>query len=573
MKRLYALLLVVGLVAAVAKAGQEAAAKKAAPAGGAPNGGEAAFRIAGVVVDAVTGTPVAGAAVSIVSAGSSVEATAGSDGRFEFDGLKAGKYPLYAWARGYVQEGYNQHGSFLTAVATGNGLDSEHVVFKLHAEAALSGKVTDERGEAVRNAQVMLFGYLSWGTRRTAMVRPPTHTNDLGEYRFAHLRAGKYYVAVQAHPWYAQTGLRYQPEPQPVRGAGGIMLYAGPSQMKPDPLLDVVYPVTFYPGVTDGSAASAIELNWGESEEADVALQAVPSVHILVTNLPTDQKGANYGVGATGRVMGTMEYGVPVTSAQIAPGEYEIAGLPPGEVTLHLNGTGGRAEDSRTLEVNASDGGTVDARGAEATTSVSGQVIFPPGSAAVTGGQVVLANGTGRNFGTVLEKDATFKFAQVLPGRYHVMIGVQGQRLYTSAVTATGAKASGREVTIDGSGDVKLAITAGRGFGRVTGIAKRDGKAMAGAMVILVPESRQNMEQDARMDQSDSDGTFALGNIIPGKYVLMAIADGWGLEWAKPEALKPYWEKGQVVQIGTEESKQVTVEVQEKSAASHNEPE
>lgn len=573
MRRFLLLLEAVALQVGWASSGQQPAARKAGPASGAQAAIGEAFRIAGTVVDATTGAPVAGAQVSIVVDQNPAGATAGSDGKFVFDGLKAGKYPLYAGARGYVQEGYNQHGSFLTAVVTGNGLDSEHVVFKLHPEAVLYGRVTNERGEAVRHAQVMLFGYQSWGTRRTAMVRPPTQTNDLGEYRFAHLRAGKYYVAVEAHPWYAQTGLRYMPEQQPtMRYRGGSFIVSGYPRPKPEAELDVVYSVTFYPGVTDGNAANPVELNWGESEEADIALQAVPSVHILVTNLPTDDKGdASYGVGASGRVMGTMEYGMPVTGAQIAPGEYEIAGLPPGVVTLHFNGAGGHPEDSRTLEVNASDGGTVDGRGAEATATVSGQVVFPPGSAAVTGGQVVLANEAGRNLGTQLEKDGTFKFAQVRAGTYRVMIGAQGQRLYASGVTATGAKTAGREVTFDGTaGDVVLTITAGRGLGRVMGVAKHDGKPMAGAMVILLPESRQNVEQDARIDQSDSDGTFMLANIIPGKYVLVAIADGWGLEWGKPEELKPYWAKGQVLQIGAEENKQVTVEAQEKAAATRD---
>jgi len=528
--------------------------------------GAGAFRIAGRVIDATTGAPLAGATVSINVDNDPVETTAGGDGSFAFDGLKAGKYPLYARARGYVQEGYNQHGAFLTAAVTGNGLDSEHLVFKLHPEAVLYGKVTDERGEALRHAQVRLFSADGgWGQRRVAMVSQK-NTDDLGEYRFAHLRAGKYYVAVEARPWYAQTGFRYMPEQDPQAGPGTIIRFSGPRQTPADSMLDVVYPVTFYPGVTDGSAAGQIALDWGESEEADVSLQAVPSVHILVTNLPTDDKGnANYGVGAMGRVLGRMEYGVPASSAQVGPGEYEIAGLPPGEVTLRLFGQGGAA--MAPLEVDASEGQSVDARGARANASVSGQLIFPAGSASVTAGQVILANGDGRNFGARLEKDGTFKFREVEAGTYRVMVGVQGERFYASKMTAAGAKANGRDVVIEGAGDVSLVVTLGRGLGRVTGLVEQDGKPAAGTMVILTPESGQDMEQDTRIDESDSDGTFTLANIIPGKYVLIAIADGWDLEWAKPGALQPYRTKGQVLQIEGDENKEVTVEVQRKTTA------
>ena len=53
-----------------------------------------------------------------------------------------------------------------------------------------------------------------------------------------------------------------------------------------------------------------------------------------------------------------------------------------------------------------------------------------------------------------------------------------------------------------------------------------------------------DLEQDSRRDQSDSDGTFTLANILPGKYVLMAIENGWDLEWMNPSVLKPYRERG-----------------------------
>ena len=567
MKRTLLLALALGLLTASPEAAQVRARAPAASSGGGSVAVAGTLRIAGVVVDAMTGTAVGGAQVSIMSDGNAVEVTAGGDGRFVFDGLKVGKYPLYATARGYVQEGLNQHGAFLTGVAVRNGLDSEHVVFKLHPEAVLYGKVTDERGEAVRQAQVLLLsGDQGWGERRIGM-RLQAPTNDLGEYRFAHLRAGKYYVAVQARPWYAQTGFRYMPEREPVRGQGGIDVFSGPRRTQPDSMLDVVYPLTFYPGVTDGGTANPVELSWGESEQADIGLQAVPSVHILVTNLPVDEKGGmNYGVGATGKVLGTMDYGLPVAGAQIAPGEFEIAGLPPGEATVHLYGNRRRAEDARTLEVNASEGGTVDARGAVPNVNVSGQVIFPPGTAAGIIGRLVLSDGIGRSFEAPLEKDGTFKIAGVHAGTYHLIVGAQGQRLYTSRVAATGARVSGRDVTIDGTGgDVSLTVTLGRGFGRVMGFAKQDGKPMEGVMVILAPESGQNLEQDTRIDQSDSDGTFTLAAIIPGKYVLMAIAEGWDLEWAKPGVLQPYWTKGQVVQIETDENKEVTLEVQGKA--------
>ena len=73
------------------------------------------------------------------------------------------------------------------------------------------------------------------------------------------------------------------------------------------------------------------------------------------------------------------------------------------------------------------------------------------------------------------------------------------------------------------------------------------------------------------MDQSDSDGTFALGGIVPGNYVLMAIEDGWDLEWREEGVLKPYREQGIKVEVGAAEEKKVTVTGTRKKQAFNSE--
>jgi len=161
------------------------------------------------------------------------------------------------------------------------------VIFRLHRQVTITGRVTDEHGEAVRQAQVMLFGTESASGRHARFVQAQLQTDDLGEYRFVRLQPGKYYVAVEARPWYAQTGFSYLPEQDrhSFRSTN-----RGPS---PDPSLDVVYPITFYPGVTDEQAAGELNLTAGDKVEANVRLQAVPAVLVRLSNLP----GRNAGRG------------------------------------------------------------------------------------------------------------------------------------------------------------------------------------------------------------------------------------------------------------------------------------
>jgi hypothetical protein len=93
-------------------------------------------------------------------------------------------------------------------------------------------------------------------------------------------------------------------------------------------------------------------------------------------------------------------------------------------------------------------------------------------------------------------------------------------------------------------------------------VAKLDGKPTSGVMVLLVPEIGENLEDNSRLDQSDSDGTFTLAEIPPGKYKLLAIEAGWELERTNWSALQPYLEKGQPLEFLGNEKKNVVVQVQ-----------
>jgi hypothetical protein len=539
-----ALLFCLGLLFATAPA----RAEQQAPSG---------YRISGVVIDAVTGAPVPRAEVSIFLDTEETKTTSGDDGRFVFQGVEAGKYPIFATAQGYVREGFNQHGAFLTAIAVGNGLDSEHVIFRLHRQAIITGSVTDEHGEAVRQAQVMLFCTESTTGRHARFVQAQMQTDDLGEYRFARLHPGKYYVAVAARPWYAQTRLSYLPEQDrpPFRSIN--------REPKPDPSLDVVYPITFYPGVTDEHGAAELNLTAGDKGEANIQMQAVPAVHVRLTNLPVDEQTGML-IGANEKLFGSLDTALNVVSGQISPGEYEVAGLPPGDVTFVVNQGGNQESRSRTIKANVSGGDTLNGAGTGATANVSGRVIFPVGDASPVQGQVTLLSEDNQNASAMLQKDGTFSFAPLQEGAYKVFVNLPGSGKYVQMVYATGAKTFGREIAIASAGDVQVNITMGRGLGQVTGMAKVDGKPTAGVMVLLVPDSGQNLQEDSRLDQSDSDGTFALGGILPGKYLLLAIEDGWDLEWTNWIVLKPYLGRGQAVQISADAQKKVVVEAQHK---------
>jgi hypothetical protein len=322
------------------------------------------FDLRGKVINSVTGEPVNGALVQLSANETQFSQ---SDGSFVFTDLPRGQLSVVARKPGffneqdlgYLREAFDQHGNYSTAIAVGPGLDFEHLLFRLHPQAVIHGRVTDEHGDPARRAVVQLFLNSNAQASRANFVQTQTQTDDLGEYRFAHLPAGKYYVVVQAQPWYVQIGLARRGAREPSASTSFRYPTIGSNL---NPLLDVVYPVTFYPGMLNDRSASELNLTAGGQEEANIQLQPVPSVHVILTNAPVDPNDPNDpGVSANRKTFGSFAVGFPTVSGQVSPGEFELAGLPPGEVTFTIGAGRNRPEGTRTFNANVAGSDTLDA--------------------------------------------------------------------------------------------------------------------------------------------------------------------------------------------------------------------
>jgi hypothetical protein len=134
--------------------------------------------------------------------------------------------------------------------------------------------------------------------------------------------------------------------------------------------------------------------------------------------------------------------------------------------------------------------------------------------------------------------------------------------LVVKNLEAKGAKVIGNSIETDGTGEVSLILTMAESASSIEGVALREGKPFAGAMILLMPKNERDRPRLVRRDQSDSDGTFHLGAVLYGKYTLLALEHGWDMEWSKPEVLKPFLEKAQKLEITERQPKFVTIEVQ-----------
>jgi 5-hydroxyisourate hydrolase-like protein (transthyretin family) len=534
------------------------------------------FRITGIVVDYVTGQPINQASVAIAPLSHGEErdisksVVTGADGRFSFAGLSQGKYSLNGRARGYSFQPFDRHDEYSTAIAVGPDLDSEHLMFRLQPDAAIDGQVTDENNDPVQYAMVRLFSIKS----RDGVYSPnapidQNQTDDQGHFHFGHLEPGSYYVAVSARPWYAQNvraANAYNPQ------NGQVTLSPGPqAQTTPDDAaLDVTFPLTFYPDATSSADATPLQLAPGARETANIVLRAIPSLHLRIH---TGGSAQNATLGrmifprVSQRIFGDYldsVYNAP--DSWVAPGVIEISGLAPGRYVVELPPSTGPVKGvSRAWyrEVDVSTDVDINAADSPGFASVNGTILFE-NSAVPKGAAIQLLNpDTGESFRSDISSKGEFDFPadNVKAGRYLLVLG-GGHGFFVKKVVATGAKVTGRVVEIAPGASVHLAAIAASGAAQVDGKAVNDDRPFAGAMILLVPQDPANNSPLFRRDQSDSDGTFSLLDVVPGTYTVVAIAHGWDLEWSNPTVIQPYLKRGETVQVAAGGKLQVKVQVQ-----------
>lgn len=494
------------------------------------------YRVAGTVMNAATGEPIRGASVAVLAeADSRIVEAAFSDtqGRFALTGLAAGKYQLTASKRGFRTAFYDEHDEYSTAIVTGPGQDTGGLAFRLVPGAILRGIVTADGGDPVENARVMLLkrprGHKPG--ERIAQVEAQV-TDDTGAYEFSNLSDGEYLVAVTAEPWYAMH-----------RPSGA----AGDSASQPDSStpLDVAYPTTFFDSTTDEAAAATITLTAGTAEQANINLHAVPALNLRV-QLPRRQDGATarpelrqsiFGVQTSAQSIGIVspQRNSWVEFTGVAPGHYElIQGDPP-----------------RIAEFDASASQQIDPALGTPTVEITGAVKTASGAALPPDVTVALESADGELRREPIQSNAArggFRFPAVPPGKWTITTQAAGRQLAVLTTTVGATTHPGNTIAV-GDRPIQVTLSVSRGNTRVEGFVRKDGKGVPGAMVVLVPENLASIPELARRDQSDSDGSFSLRDAAPGRYTVVAIQNGWDLDWTKAEIIARFLPGGTAVTV------------------------
>ncbi len=467
-------------------------------------------------------------------------------GKFEFNGVPAGKYSLSGAKRGFISASYDQHDQYSTAIVTGAGLDTEDLSLRLAPDAVIAGKVLDETNDPVRQATVTLyFDDHRSGVDEIRQSRS-AQTNDLGEYEFTPMRPGTYFLSASAKPWYA-----IHPHSEPRISESGV---AEPVQQVEAPSvadrsLDVAYPVTYYPDVTEADDAMPIPIQGGERVELDIHLNPVPSLR-LIFRMPDDgthrvffpQIQQSSFEGYTNFLANMTNLG--------SQGVLEITGIPAGRYNFSVQRPEG------TVQMNGvavtKDGEEIDTAKGEAASSlkfsmhIAGETKLPEH---LSVGLRSAAKVTGAS---QLDSKGEAEMQQVAAGKYEVLVWGPGTRYSVAHMSVDGAQISGHSLSLAAGTSSSVSLAVVTGDAEIQGTATRTGKGVAGAMVVLVPKNPEADRELFRRDQSDLDGTFLLRNVIPGSYTLLAIENGWDLDWSQPGVIALYLKRGRKVEVGNQ---------------------
>jgi protocatechuate 3,4-dioxygenase beta subunit len=502
-----------------------------------------AFKIAGTVVNAMTGAPLSQARISIADTKDRAKVTSmitSESGHFEFLQLKPGKYSLQGAKRGFLSAAYEQHEQFSTAIVTGAEFSTENLVLRLTPMALISGHVFDEFGDPVRNAQVVLyFENHNGGITRTARLFNST-TDDRGFFDFNMLRPGNYFISVTAKPWYAI-------HPVTAPEASGHRA----SQVSPS--LDVVYPTTYYNGASEADRATSIEVKGGDRLQFEMHLNPTPALH-LVLRVPLDERGQQTGFTMPTlqkRVFDSVQFVQMEGMQPVAPGVYEVSGVPPGRYTVRTqNSNSGQMEVSADIDL-AHDGQELsNSRGEplgslKVTVKMPGQEPLPK--------QYFLGLQDSRLRLVAFKQgdpSGQLSFENLAPGKYAIRFGSQTKPYSVVRTFSPAGDSPGHDVMVTPGAALDLTAVLSVGVVNIEGVVHKKDKPVAGIMVALVPKDPAGNIELFRRDQSDFDGTFLLQGVIPGSYTIVAIEDAWGLDWLQPNVLARYVQYGQSLTIG-----------------------
>jgi len=214
-----------------------------------------------------------------------------------------------------------------------------------------------------------------------------------------------------------------------------------------------------------------------------------------------------------------------------------MEGIPPGHYVVRVTVNG----RSMRKPVDVGAGNVTVEFTPQPAPSVSGKVTFKnPDARPKRSMYVRMVNQeTGFAVARALEADGTFEWKNISVAKYRPEIS-SAEGFFAEQVSVEGATAQDGVIDVVESAVIRVNIVASDETGRLRGFVMRGDKPVPAALVVLAPVKDSPDSAAHRGFQTDSDGSFDFTNVRAGDYHLFALESTEGVEYAKPEMIRPY---------------------------------
>ena len=508
--------------------------------------------IDGVVIRAGTDEPIAGARVTVATAGAGARSTippaaTDRDGRFSIKDLPAGVYTLTVLSNGYARHSYGQRqaGGQGALISLTEGQSIRNVSIRLTPAGNVSGHVRNARGRPVPGANVELVRrtYNSRGQQDLETIAR-ARSDDRGHYRLYWVTPGRYFLRTAATVRVGNTFID-SPIPNEISGK---------------------YASTFFPGTTQSERAIAVDVRPGDELEgmdfvlADAALYRI-SARVVdpATGQPPRQalaaissRGSSVGGGNLYNPQTGMMVFTNVTAGvyTVSISTYEGSGFPNSAFNRSSAGLSAGAD---VIVTNADvDLGVLRL---EAPLVINGRLTgdTPPPDPA-TEVSIRIAFLTEREGYNAWGERNVFsppgsRFTAYSPySPLRVAVTELPDGFYVKEARLDGADALTGFARVSRSSELEIVLSSKAAL--LEGVVRdRNSQPAAGARVVLVPDANRYRNELFKEATSDQNGHFSISRIAPGDYKVFAWDSLEPYAYFDPEVLRKHEQNGMPVRI------------------------
>ncbi|HLQ78548.1 MAG TPA: M56 family metallopeptidase, partial [Terriglobia bacterium] len=506
-----------------------------------------------------------------------------SQGRFTLSDLEAGNYRLSIAANGFVRQEYGQRvfpGQGIPIVLT-TGQSLKDVSIPMIPAGNVTGRIQDANGRPAVGASVqLLHAVFNSAGQKSFQSVGSGKTDDRGEYRIYWVTPGRYYVAAGSSPSsYGGAIVHYE-----TTSSTGPITFASNTGSSPNEVAGERYPMIFYPGASDVTAGSVIEVPSGADLSGVDFLLPRPQpfrVRGRLVDANSGQPPSSATVFFIPRTLTGLSAATVTARYDSAAGTFEVPSVAPGEYVVQAMAGGGGGR------------GAASATGAGASAQAAVSVV----NSDIDGIQLTLSAGTSINGRLTIEgigvlplpvvnttriqlkpsingvlttaslglpptpnPDGTFVFPAVRTGEYRFGLLLWPVDYYVKEARFNQIDILNNPMQFSESSAGTMEITLSPKTGRLEGTVNNARRQPApGVRVVLIPDLHRDRSELFRNAATDQNGHFSLRGLAPGDYKIYAWESIEDNAWFDPDLIKKYEPQGQAIHV-TESSDQ-TIDV------------